>query len=298
MNEIKVAIVGLDTSHSVEFARRMNDPQCDPKIKVDGLKAVSCMRFETPFQDKKGLDERQKTLEGWGIKVTESFDECVADCDAVMLEVNDPAYHLEYFKKAIKLGKPIYLDKPMADTYASGKAIYDLAKKNNVKVFSASSLRFVTAVVEANKVLSDPEFVAVFGALGNAPAGSSVVWYGVHTMEMLQKLMGPGAVSLKAIRDEKGVVSVVKYKNGARGIAELNTGSYVYGGAVRTKGEVHSFTVDMSMAYTLELREIAKFFNGEEPKASFEDTLEVMDLLDTTQRSLDSGKEEKLNGIY
>ncbi|HOJ12821.1 MAG TPA: Gfo/Idh/MocA family oxidoreductase [Clostridiales bacterium] len=298
MNEIKVAIVGLDTSHSVEFARRMNDPNCDPKIKVNGLKAVSCMRFETPFQDKNGLDARQKQLEGWGVKVTESFDECVADCDAIMLEINDPAYHLEYFEKAIKLGKPVYLDKPMADTYASGKAIYEMGKKNNIKVFSASSLRFVTAVVEAKKELNNPEFVSVYGALGDAPAGSSVVWYGVHTMEMLQKLMGPGAVSLKAVQDDKGVVCFVKYKNGSRGIAELNNGSYIYGGAVRTKEKAFHYTVDMSMAYTLELIEIAKFFNGEEPSASFEDTLEVMDLLDTAQRSLDSDKEEKLNGSY
>ena len=298
MNELKVAIVGLDTSHSIEFSRRMNDPNCDPKIKVNGLKAISCMRFETPFQDKKGLDARQKQLESWGVKVTESFDECVADCDAIMLEINDPAYHLEYFKKAIKLGKPIFLDKPMADTYASGKAIYDMAKKNNVKVFSASSLRFVTAVAEAKKELSNPEFVSVYGALGVAPAGSSTVWYGVHTMEMLQKLMGPGAVSLKAVQDGKGVVCHVKYKNGGRGIAELNTGSYIYGGAVRTKEKAFPFIVDMSMAYTLELEEIAKFFKCGESSVSFEDTLEVMDLLDTAQRSLDSGKEENMNGSY
>ncbi|HHY24934.1 MAG TPA: Gfo/Idh/MocA family oxidoreductase [Clostridiaceae bacterium] len=298
MNNLKVAIVGLDTSHSIQFAKRMNDPDCDPKIKVDGLKAVSCMRFETPFQDKEGLDARQKQLEDWGIKVTESFDECVADCDAIMLEINDPAYHLEYFEKAVKLGKPIFLDKPMADTYTSGKAIYDIAKENNAKVFSASSLRFVTAVVEAKKEISKPEFVSVYGALGIAPAGSSVVWYGVHTMEMLQKLMGPGAVSLKAIQDGKGVVCVVKYKNGGRGVAELNTGSYIYGGMVRTIEKSYPFSVDMSMAYTLELEEVAKFFKGEEPSVSIEDTLEVMDLLDTAQRSLDSGKEVNLNGSY
>jgi predicted dehydrogenase len=298
MSEIKVALVGLDTSHTIQFGKRMNDPNCDPKLKVDGLKAVAFMRFETPFQDKKGLDARQAELEGWGIKVTESFEECVADCDAIMLEINDPAYHLEYFEKAAKLGKPIFLDKPMADTYASGKKIYDLAKEYNVPVFSSSSLRYVTAVAEAKATMSEPEFVAVYGAMGVAPAGSSVVWYGVHAMEMLQRLMGPGAVSVKSIQDDKGVVCVVKYKNGNRGIVELNTGSSVYGGVVRTKGKAYPFVVDMSMAYTLQLQEVAKFFAGEEASVSLDDTLEVMDLLDTAQRSLDSGCEEKLNGTY
>jgi hypothetical protein len=96
----------------------------------------------------------------------------------------------------------------------------------------------------------------------------------------------------------KGVVCVVKYKNGGRGVAELNTGSYIYGGMVRTIEKSYPFSVDMSMAYTLELEEVAKFFKGEEPSVSIEDTLEVMDLLDTAQRSLDSGKEVNLNGSY
>ncbi len=295
MKEIKVAMIGLDTSHSIQFGKRMNDPDFDPNLKVEGLKAISCMRFETPFQNKKGLDARQAQLENWGIKVSENFDECVTGCDAIMLEINDPAYHVEYFMKAMKLGKPIFLDKPMADTYASGKIIYDLAKKNSICVFSASSLRFVTAVTDAKKALSDPEFVTVYGALGVAPAGSSVVWYGVHAMEMLQKLMGPGAESVKATQDDKGVVCIVKYKNGSRGIVELNIDSYLYGGVVRTKEKVLPFVVDMSMSYTLQLKEIARFFAGDEVNVTMDDTLEVMDLLDTTQRSLDSGKEEKLN---
>ncbi len=298
MDVLKVAIIGLDTSHSIEFARRMNDPNCDPKMKAEGIKAVSCLRFETPFHNKEGLDSRQKQLESWGIKVTENFDECVSDCDAIMLEINDPAYHLEYFEKVVNLGKPIFLDKPLADTYKSGKAIYDLAKKYNAKVFSASSLRFVTAVSEAKSEIEYPEFVSVYGPLGLAPAGSSIVWYGVHSMEMLQKLMGPGASRLRAVKDEKGVVCVVKYKNGNRGIVELNINSYIYGGMVRTKEKAYSFAVDMSMAYTLELREVAKFFMGGEASVSLEDTLEVMDLLDTAQRSYDSGNEEALNGVY
>jgi predicted dehydrogenase len=298
MSEIKVAMIGLDTSHSIQYAKRTNDPNCDPKLKVAGLKTVTCMRFETPFQDKNGLDARQAELEGWGVKVTESFDECVADCDAIMMEINDPAFHLEYFEKAVKLGKPIFLDKPMADTYENGKKIYDLAKEYNVRVFSASSLRYVTAVVEAKAAMNDPEYVAVYGAMGVAPAGSSVVWYGVHAMEMLQKLMGPGAVSVKAVQDDKGVVCIVKYKNGNRGVVELNTGSSIYGGVVRQKGKALPFVVDMSMAYTLELQEVANFFAGAEASVSMDDTLEVMDLLDTAQRSVDSGKEEKLNGAY
>ena len=56
MKPLKIAIVGLDTSHSVALPKLMNDPECPADMHVDGLKAVSCLRFETPFQNKEGLD--------------------------------------------------------------------------------------------------------------------------------------------------------------------------------------------------------------------------------------------------
>ena len=111
--DIKVSLIGLDTSHTIQFAKRMADADCPPELKVDGLRAVSCLRFPTPFQDEEGLDNRQKQLEKWGIPVTRDFEEAVADCDAIMLEINDPTYHVEYFTRCTELGKPVFIDKPL-----------------------------------------------------------------------------------------------------------------------------------------------------------------------------------------
>jgi hypothetical protein len=82
---IKVAIIGLDTSHSVEFPRRMQAPDCPEKNKVEGLRSVTCLRFETPFTNKEVLDERQKQLEAWGVKVTDDWDaQCVMPSSAAI----------------------------------------------------------------------------------------------------------------------------------------------------------------------------------------------------------------------
>lgn len=70
-HEIKIAIVGLDTSHSIEFTKRLQAPDCPAEMRVPNMKVVSCLRFETPFQNKEGLDARQAQLESWGVKVTE-----------------------------------------------------------------------------------------------------------------------------------------------------------------------------------------------------------------------------------
>jgi predicted dehydrogenase len=294
--EVKVAVIGLDTSHTIQFIKRMQDPECEAKWKVEGLKAISCMRFETPFQNRQGLDERQKQIEDWGVKVTEDFDEAIQGCDAIMLEINDPAYHLEYFSRCAGLGKPVFLDKPMADDIKSGLKIYELAKKNKTRVFSASSLRFVTELQDAIKTIGDPQYVSVFGPLGIAPAGSSIVWYGVHAFEMLQKAMGRGAISTLAVKDDAGVTVIVEYPDKKRGVVELTEGAYVYGGSIRSQKNSAAFIVDMSMAYTLQLREVADFFRGGEASLTIDDTLEVMDMLDAAERSYVSGEKEFLSG--
>lgn len=124
-NPLRVTIIGLDTSHAIEFARRLQAPDCDDKQKVSGLAIVSCLRFATPFQSEEGLDERQAQLESWGIKVTTDFDEAVENCDALIVTINDPAFHEEYFARSADSGKPIFLDKPLAHNLESGRAIIE-----------------------------------------------------------------------------------------------------------------------------------------------------------------------------
>ena len=78
-NKIKIALIGLDTSHSIAFPEIIQERGDKTPLQV-----ISCLRFETPFQNKEGLDKRQEILEGMGIKVTEDFDEAVAGADALM----------------------------------------------------------------------------------------------------------------------------------------------------------------------------------------------------------------------
>lgn len=290
----KIAIIGLDTSHTIEFTRRLQSPDCPEGQRVEGLKVVRCMRFPTPFQNEEGLDKRQKQLEDWGVKVSTDFDETVTGCDSVMIEINDPSRHLEYIKKCSVLGKQIFLDKPLADNFENGKKICEIIKKKNLRIFSSSSLRFVPELKEACNAITSPMYVYVYGTLGKAPSGSSIVWYGVHTFEMLQRTMGPGAIGVFTEKDSAGVVCVVRYPGNRRGIVELTNDVYLYGGCLRNKEKSVPFTVNMENAYSGELREIAGFFNGGNPPVKIEDTLEIMAMLDAADCSLKSGRNEKV----
>jgi len=289
--DILVGVIGLDTSHAIEFPRRMQAPDLEAGMKVPGLRAATCLRFATPFQNEEQLDGRQRELEGWGVKVTRRLEEAVAGVDALMLEINDPAYHLEYFERCAGLGLPIFLDKPMADTIANGRRIDAIARKHGTRVFSSSSLRFVQALGDACAAVPAPALASVYGPLGKAPAGSSVVWYGVHAFEMLQRGLGRGAAAVLARRDTLGVTVIVQYPDARRGIVELTEGSWLYGGCLRALDKAHPFVVNLDRAYTEQLGHIARFFQGGPAPVAMEDSLEVMALLDAAKRSCQSGRE-------
>ncbi|OGF46997.1 MAG: hypothetical protein A2452_01340 [Candidatus Firestonebacteria bacterium RIFOXYC2_FULL_39_67] len=294
-NEIKIAVIGLDTSHSIEFTKRMQAPDCPADMKVDGLRVMTCLAFVTPFQNEEGINTRIKQLEAWGVKITSTLEETVKGADAVMIEIDDPSLHLEYFKKCSELGLPIYLDKPMADTYVNAKIIYDISKKNNIKICSMSSLRFPPALNEAINKVPKPDFSYFFGPLGIPPAGSSIVWYGVHTFEMLVRAMGRGALSVHTKKHSNGVVIVVEYPDKKVAIADLIERCFQYGGTLRDKGgSIAPFVVDKKIIYTDLVRELFGFLKGGPVPVPFEDTLEVMALLDTAEKSLQSGKTEKV----
>jgi predicted dehydrogenase len=283
--EIRVALLGLDTSHTVTFSRMMHDPACPVEQKVEGMKVSACLRFLTPFTTAEILDERQRQLEAWGIRVTESLEEAVEGCDAIILTINDGAYHLDYFLRCSDLGKPIFLDKPMADDLKNARRISEAAQEKGVRFFTSSSLRFAPELLEACRRIPEPTAAHMYGPVNTAKAGSSIVWYGVHAFEMLETAMGRGARSVRTFPDVHGFVNLVEYADGRRGIVELISGGSNYGGCLQTHEQARHFAVDPSLVSTLVLRQAAAFFQGAEPPVSTEDSLEVMAMLDAAERS-------------
>lgn len=292
---IKVAIIGLDTSHSIEYPRRMQAPDCPDDQRVEGLRAITCLRFETPFQNKQGLDARQAQLESWGVKVTTAFEEAVSDCDAIMLEINDGAYHLEYFRKVAALGLPVFLDKPLAAALADGREILRLMQEHNTRVWSGSSLPFCPEVDAMRKRFAEISRAQVYGALGQAPAGDSLIWYGVHAYEMLQRIMGPGARAVRALETKGGIVAVVDYGDGREGVVETICGQWLYGGrihgTVNKELQVVPFACDSTYSYRDLLRAVRAFFEGAPAPVEMRATFEGLAMMTATREAIKTGKE-------
>ncbi len=287
---IKIAIIGLDTSHSVAFPSAIQGPE----RKIAGMRAATCLSFLTPFTNQKILDDRRQQLTALGVKVTESLDEALDGCDAVMLEINDGSYHLEYFRKVAGLGKPVFVDKPLACSLSDGRAILRLAQKHRTRVWSGSSIPFLPEIAQAQAAVPEPRLAHMYGPLGLAPAGDSLIWYGVHVVEALQRLMGPGAQSVQALENANGVVAVVDYGQERQGLVEVVKKCGSYGGRVQGgfKGEtrVHQFVCDTSQNKLAIMRAMKKFFSGGPAPVDLRQSLEGLAIMAAARRSIETGR--------
>lgn len=290
----KLAMIGTDTSHSTELPGRMQDADLPEADRVTGLQVTRALTFMTPFTNEKVQQERRSYLEKINVEVTEDFEYAVGDCDGIMLEINDPALHLEYFTKCASLGKPVFLDKPFADNFVNAKKICEEAKKNSVRVFSSSALRYDPDFTGGlAKCDFTPTSAMIWGPMGNAASGSSVTWYGCHSFEMLQTVMGNGAAGVSVHSEPQREVCIVDYKDGRHGIVELNRVAWRYGALLRDNGRNAALIQAGKSAafYTCLVQKIRDFMLGEDV-LSLEDSMEVMAMLDAASRSSISGRPE------
>ena len=286
-SDLKIGIIGLDTSHTVAFTQLLQGNDTPPEQRLPGLRVAHAMRFPSPFQEEKGQNERQAQMEALGVVMKPSVAELAEGMDALFLEINDPAQHLPFFRQVAGLGLPIFLDKPLAADLADGRQIVALAQAKQTNVWSSSSLRYVRKLVAARQQMTaPPTFCNVFGALGKAAAGSDVVWYGCHVTEMLVTAMGVGAQSVTAVEDPVGVVAVVSYPNQRRAVAEYSRGSYTYGGRVQAGGDVLYFDNRGDVLYHNLLVEIKRWLDTGVLPVTLAESLEVQAIMEAVERSL------------
>jgi len=192
MDELKLGMIGLDTSHCPAFAKLLSDKT--EKYHVPGGRvvaaypggsskmAVSCKRVEKFTAQMR--DE-------FGVRIVDTIEELAGLVDGVMIESCDGRQHLEQFRKVAPFGKPVWIDKPLATTVKEAKAIAELAEKHNSPVFSCSSLRYARGIAETG------EGKRVLGCVAYGPASvlddfPGLFWYGIHAAEVLFAKMGRG----------------------------------------------------------------------------------------------------------
>ncbi|MCM8768277.1 MAG: Gfo/Idh/MocA family oxidoreductase [Candidatus Omnitrophica bacterium] len=279
--EIKIGIIGFDTSHVLAFTKLLSD-KTDPHYVPGGKVVAGYPSFspDLPSSFTRVEDYKKELTEKWGVKLVGSIPELLDQVDAVLLESVDGRRHLQEAQPVFKARKPVFIDKPLAACYSDAAAIIQTAKEYNCPMFSSSSLRFDANIVAAR---TDPELGRVLGCDAFSPASldptnPGLFWYGIHGVEILYTFMGTGCQKVFCAKTDIYHSVVGLWTEGKLGtVRGTRAGSHSYGATVFGEKKFVQVTYSTQVPFYAQLlRKIIAFFQGQPAPVPLEETLELM----------------------
>ena len=134
---MKLGIIGLDSSHAVQFSRILNGEREPFHIGGHPVTAAYPGPVSQDFDMSRDRMENftREVAGDWGVKLYSSIAEVMKNSDAVFLEQVDARRRLEQFQEMVCFGKPIYVDKPFALNTADCREMFKLAEQYGVRFY-------------------------------------------------------------------------------------------------------------------------------------------------------------------
>ena len=290
---IKVGLIGLDTSHAPAFTKFLNNPE--EENYVEGAKVVAAYAGGSPDVESSYTRVEKYTnqiRDDYKVEIVPSIEELLEKVDAVILTSVDGRVHLEQARPVILAKKRIYIDKPMAASLEDVIKIFDLAKKENVPCWSASSLRFYP---ELQTAIQDTAMGKILGCDAYSPAKlephhPDLFWYGVHGVEILFTVMGPEIKTVDRVYTEDFDLVTGVWRDGRIGTFRgTRVGRGKYGATIFYEKGVKHVEPGKGSLYKPLLAEIVRFFETGQPPIKSEETIAIFQFMDAAQKSRDSG---------
>jgi predicted dehydrogenase len=231
----RIGIIGLDTDHVIIFTRHINDPKINSGCRVT-------VAYKGGSPDIPNSANRIDAFTGelrdsLGVEIVSSIPELCRRVDGVLLESTDGRKHLEQAKLVFAAKKPVFIDKPFAASLSDVIEIFKLAKESGVPCWSSSSLRFCPGIA---KMRNDPSIGEVLGCDAYSPCPleqhhTDLFWYGIHGVETLYTIMGPGCEKVQRAQTRGFELAVGTWEDGRigtfRGIrsGRKDYGAWVFG---------------------------------------------------------------------
>ena len=290
---IRVGIIGLDTSHAIEFTRIFNDTASADH--VPGARVIAAYKGGSP-----DVEASASRVEGftaqlrdkWGLEIVPDIPTLCSKVDAVLLLSVDGRKHLEQVKPVFAARKRVFIDKPLAASLADARAIARLGAESGVPWFSCSSLRYQTAI---KSLTQDSTLGAVVGCDVYCPSPTEphhpdLFWYGIHGVEILFTLMGPGCESVVRINTPGTDVVVGRWKDGRLGTFRgIREGKADYGATLFGHDGIKTSDPIEGPPYAGMLREVVKFFQTGVAPLRVEEMLEIMAFMQAAELSKQKG---------
>jgi hypothetical protein len=299
---IKLGVLDFDTSHAVEFTKRLNQKGVAKEQFVDGASVVVACAGESKLSPER-IPGFVKEMQKLGVPLVEKPTDMIGKVDGMLIESLEGGVHLERARPFLEAGIPCFIDKPFTCSVADARKIADLATKHKTQVFSSSSLRYAPEVVAFN---ADEKKGKVIGALSYGPApyapikdvprNPGLFHYGIHPAEVLYTIMGPGCVRVSCVHEKDVDVVSGQWKDGrVATLRGIRAGRSEYGFVAFTEKMVKPVTISTSTIYRELLKKSVEFFQTKKSPVDIGETIELMGFLEAAYKSANNhGAGEKV----
>lgn len=285
---IRVGIVDFDTSHVVEFTRRLNHIDIGEEQWVEGARVVVGCPGESLLSPER-IPGYIEQMEAYGVPLVDTPEEMIEQIDAVLIESVEGGFHYERAAPFLEAGLPTFVDKPFTCDLAQAKALAALAQSNNVPIFTSSSLRYGLEVVDI-KSQAD-ETGKILGASVSSPAplhprNPGLFHYGLHGVETLYALMGPGCEAVWSVSNDDVDVVTGYWKDGRIGTMRgIRKGTPGYGFTAYCEKTVVRTSINAGYIYRELLRQIVRMFETGEAPIDISESIEIVAFIEAAAKS-------------
>jgi hypothetical protein len=289
---IRLGIVDFDTSHAVEFTKRLNHVDIAEEQWVEGAKVVAGVPGRSQINPDV-IPKNAEQLKKYGVAILDDPSELFGKIDAVLVESVDGSVHLERAKPFLERGVPTYVDKPFACSLDDARAMMAIATTKHVPIMSSSSLRYAPEVVAARGGKGSWGAIVGVATYGPAPTHArnpGLFHYGIHPVEMLYSLMGAGCRSVTCQSNKDGEVATGAWDDGRiASVRGIRKGRQEYGFTLFGEKAVETRGVSTQFIYRELLKQIVKMFETKEMPIDPRETLEIVAFIEAAKKSGDAG---------
>lgn len=286
---MRIGICGLGTSHVLEFVRRLNHEALPPEEFVDGARVVAIWPGAPLILEPKTFERYLLELRQLGLRVVERPEELLRWADAVFIEDQDGASHPDLATFFLKAHCPLFIDKPLALTRTAAEAIVSCAQQHATPVFSASALRFCQQLrcLQVGRV----EGVFAYAPGFLHPRNPGLLHYGLHAVEMLYALLGPGVLTVSAVSQMGGDALWAVWQDGRLGqLSARRQGAVGYGLTAFGPETIQTVQIDLSFAYRDLLQVILPVLAGRPAPFTYDELIETIVFMEAALRSAATGQ--------
>lgn len=209
--------------------------------------------------------------------VAQRAEDVIGEVDAVLIATDNGFEHVERARPFIEAGIPVFIDKPLCDSRLD-LATFDRWHADGKPFISSSAMRYAKEFAPYHRATH------ALGQLRHVSATMAKSWeaYGIHALESVYPITGPGYVSVQNIGEAGSNIVHLRHRDGIDVLVQVTKDMVGGFGMLTLAGTASGLQLRFSDTYHAFRAQLAAFvawLRTGVPPAPWAETRELMQLV-------------------